>query len=182
MYKFCRTHARTYKSYHHPNARAIPLSQVKDFIGPVRSIINLNLEKGSYKAACRFLTELVKGGVMSPNHEFAFILPALRQSTLFDQKEILIKLSAMTLCDLERNIFYAERHKLNQMGALFIKHHQINRGGVTTHRKVRRLYQGFGTILWENIGLFLLQVAKTAQKSMREQERHAQILAEPLDY
>lgn len=182
LYRYCRTCSRKYRMYHHVDARAIKLSQYKDYVPRVRSILNLNIDKPGYKLAEQFLTALANGRIFGPEHEFHYVPKLIRQSTKFDQRTILAELGALIWADLEQNIFLADRHKVNQVGSVFLKVAGVGRMGVRNGRKVRRLYQSFGQAIWDNIGVFLLQLAKTAQKQLQEAASCAQKLAAPLDY
>lgn len=182
LYRYCRTCSRYHRMYRNVDARSITQDQYKQYVPRVGTILNLNIQKPSYQLAEGFLTELAKGHIFGPEYEFHYVPKLIRQSTKFDQRAALAELGGLVLADMEDRIFLAERHKMNQIGSIFLKTVGVGRVGLISGYKTRRLYQSFGEAIWDNIGVFLTQVAKTAQKQIQEEVRYAQSLAAPLDY
>lgn len=190
MYPYCRRCAQVYRKYGDPNAGFIGRTYFKQYEPQVAQLIELNKNKDSWTMVERFFEAFGAGRVLKGSHEFYSVPLQCATNENFKPDLIVIRLGAMVALDemQEKKTFLANRHRNHLIGSHLLKMCGIDMQGRKANGR-SRLNEGaqarrniaIGEAVWKDIGLYLLNIARTLKRQESERRRAVETLLEDLD-
>lgn len=184
LYPYCQQCARAYRKYGDPNGSFIGRYRFKHLEPRVERLIELNKHKDGWAMVERFIEAFGAGRSLSGSHEFYHVPIHCSAHENFKPDLIVTRLGALVTMDElpgEKAGFLANRHRDNLLGWHLLKMCKVMPPNSTTMGAKARMYITIGKAIWEGIGLYLLNIARTLKRQEDEKRRNNLTLFESLD-